>query len=144
LIIGEPGIGKTALVETFVAQVRATAEVWVGHGQCVDQYGAGETYLPVLEALGRLGRGPEGALLVAVLRQYAPSWLIHLPALLASEDRERLEHLASSVTPARRPSDSSHQGACGPGSGEGLYPGAGAVPAGGRAPAALCRADGAP
>jgi predicted ATPase/DNA-binding winged helix-turn-helix (wHTH) protein len=100
-IVGEPGIGKTALVEAFVAQVHSTEDVWVGHGQCLDHYGAGEAYLPILEALGRLGRGPEGASLVAVLRQYAPSWLVHLPTLLAPEDRERLEHLVSGVTPAR-------------------------------------------
>ena len=42
------------------AQVAATENVWVGHGQCLDHYGAGEAYLPLLEALGRLGRGPEG------------------------------------------------------------------------------------
>jgi DNA-binding winged helix-turn-helix (wHTH) protein/predicted ATPase len=101
MLVGEPGIGKTALVETFVAQVSATADVWVGHGQCMDHYGAGEAYLPVLEALGRLGRGPEGALLAAGLWQYAPSWLVHLPALLTSEARERLEHLVSGVTPTR-------------------------------------------
>jgi DNA-binding winged helix-turn-helix (wHTH) protein len=100
-IVGEPGIGKTALVETFVAQVRATEDVWVGHGQCLDHYGAGEAYLPVLEALGRLGRSPEGAPLVTLLRHYAPSWLVHLPALLAPEDQERLAHMVSGVTPAR-------------------------------------------
>src|SRR5262249_3512283 len=64
-LVGEPGIGKTALVEAFVAQVAATEDVWVGHGQCLDHYGMGEAYLPVLEALGRLGRGSEGAPLVA-------------------------------------------------------------------------------
>ena len=79
----------------------ATEDVWVGHGQCLDQYGAGEAYLPVLEALGRLCRAPEGAPLVAILRQYAPSWLVHLPALHAFGDRERLVPLASGVTPAR-------------------------------------------
>jgi DNA-binding winged helix-turn-helix (wHTH) protein/predicted ATPase len=100
-IVGEPGIGKTALVETFVAQLRTTEDVWVGHGQCLDHYGAGEAYLPLLEALGRLGRGPTGAPLVTVLRQYAPSWLVHLPALLASEVRQGLEPLASGVMPAR-------------------------------------------
>jgi DNA-binding winged helix-turn-helix (wHTH) protein len=68
MIVGEPGIGKTALVETFLAQITATEDVWVGHGQCLDHYGAGEAYLPVLEALGRLGRGPEGTPLVTVLR----------------------------------------------------------------------------
>src|SRR5262247_3952316 len=50
MLVGEPGIGKTALVEAFVAQVRATEDVWVGHGQCMDRYGMGEAYLPILEA----------------------------------------------------------------------------------------------
>ena len=61
LIAGEHGIGKTAMVDTFVAQVATTEDVWIGHGQCLDHYGAGEAYLPILEALGRLGRGPHGA-----------------------------------------------------------------------------------
>jgi len=101
VIVGEPGIGKTALVEAFVTQVSAREDVWVGHGQCLDRYGVGEAYLPLLEALGRLGREPAGERLVAVLRQYAPSWLVHLPALLASEDQERLERMTSGITPAR-------------------------------------------
>lgn len=101
MIVGDAGIGKTALVDAFIAQLRAAEDVWVGNGQCVDHYGAGEPYLPVLEALGRLGRGPDGPHLVAVLRQYAPSWLVHLPALLTPEDRERLAPMVSGVTPAR-------------------------------------------
>lgn len=101
MITGEPGIGKTALVEAFVAEVTATEDVWVGHGQCVEHYGTGEAYLPVLEALGRLGRGPHGIVLIPVLRQYAPSWLLHLPALLTPEDRERLAPMASGATSAR-------------------------------------------
>ena len=101
IIAGEPGIGKTALVDMFVAQVVAQDDLWVGHGQCVDQYGAGEAYLPVLEALGRLGHGPEGAVLLPVLRQYAPSWLVHLPALLTSAERKTLERTTHESTPAR-------------------------------------------
>jgi hypothetical protein len=42
-IVGEPGIGKTALVDAFVAQVAAAEDVSVGCGQCVDDYGMGET-----------------------------------------------------------------------------------------------------
>src|SRR5437773_6543515 len=49
-VTGEPGIGKTALVEAFLADVDA-ADVRIGRGQCVEQYGPGEAYLPVLEAL---------------------------------------------------------------------------------------------
>ncbi|HXH09702.1 MAG TPA: AAA family ATPase [Alphaproteobacteria bacterium] len=100
-IAGEPGIGKTALVDTFVAQVGATTDVWIGQGQCVNHDGVGEAYFPILEALGRLGRGSHGAELRSVLQQQAPSWLVHLPALLAPGDRERLEHMASTVTPVR-------------------------------------------
>jgi DNA-binding winged helix-turn-helix (wHTH) protein/tetratricopeptide (TPR) repeat protein len=101
VIAGEPGIGKTALVDTFVAQVTAAEACWVGHGQCVETYGAGEPYLPLLEALGRLCRGPEGARLVAVLRQYAPSWLVHLPALLPPAEWEALQRTVGPAAPPR-------------------------------------------
>jgi DNA-binding winged helix-turn-helix (wHTH) protein/tetratricopeptide (TPR) repeat protein len=101
LIGGEPGIGKSALVEAFVAQVAATAPVWIAHGQCIEQYGAGEPYLPLLEALGRLCRSTDGEAMVAVLRQMAPSWLVHLPAVGLAGDREALARTASGVTSAR-------------------------------------------
>ena len=47
-VTGEAGIGKTALVEAFVTEIGVTEQHRVGHGQCVEQYGAGEAYLPVL------------------------------------------------------------------------------------------------
>src|SRR5499433_1809838 len=101
VIAGEPGIGKTALVHTFVAQVLAAEDVWVGHGQCLDHYGAGEAYLPLLEALGRLGRGPEGERLVTVLRQYAPSWLVQMPGLVPPHEWESLQRTAGEATQPR-------------------------------------------
>ena len=100
-ITGEAGIGKTTLVEAFVAQVAAEADVWIGHGQCVEQYGTGEAYLPLLEALGRLCRGQEGAYFLAWLRQHAPSWLAQMPALLPDADRAACQQLAQDVTQAR-------------------------------------------
>ena len=57
-ITGEAGIGKTTLVDTFVAQIAGQAPLWIGRGQCIEQYGAGEAYLPLLEALGQMGRTP--------------------------------------------------------------------------------------
>jgi len=101
MIVGEPGIGKTALVETFLAQVAATEDVWVGYGQCLDHYGAGEAYLPLLEALGRFCRGPEGERLVALLRQHAPSWLIQMPGLVPSTEWKRLQRMAGGDTQPR-------------------------------------------
>src|SRR5262245_19238999 len=41
-LTGEAGIGKTTLVDAFVAHVGAAEEVWLGQGQCIEQYGAGE------------------------------------------------------------------------------------------------------
>ena len=100
-ITGEAGVGKTALVEAFVAQVAAEGAVWIGHGQCIDQYGTGEAYLPVLEALGRLCRGPQGAHFLAWLRQQAPSWLAQMPAVLPVAEREAILRLAGDATQAR-------------------------------------------
>src|SRR6185503_7814274 len=46
LVTGEAGIGKTTLVEAWVTQVAATNALWLGRGQCIEQHGAGEAYLP--------------------------------------------------------------------------------------------------
>ena len=100
-ITGEAGMGKTALVEAFVARVASEGAVWIGHGQCIDQYGTGEAYLPVLEALGRLCRGSDGAYFLAWLRQHAPSWLVQMPALLQADDRDALRRLVGDATQAR-------------------------------------------
>src|SRR5262249_9872002 len=78
-LTGEAGIGKTTLVDAFVAQVAATEAVWLGQGQCIEQYGAGEAYLPVLEALGRLCRAPGADQLLTLLRTHAPTWLVQMP-----------------------------------------------------------------
>src|SRR5207244_10736091 len=59
-VTGEAGLGKTTLVEAFLTTLEASGPLWIGRGQCLDHYGAGEAYLPVLEALGRVCRGPSG------------------------------------------------------------------------------------
>ncbi|MCI0372348.1 MAG: AAA family ATPase, partial [candidate division NC10 bacterium] len=100
-VTGDAGIGKTTLVEAFVHQLGAEAGLWVGRGQCIEHYGTGEAYLPVLEALGRLGRMSDGAPLVACLRQYAPLWLMHLPALLPLETRATVQHQGQGMTRER-------------------------------------------
>ena len=78
LITGEPGIGKSTLVRAFVDEVAASGSALVGRGDCQDQYGEGEPYMPVLEAVSRLAREDDGFCIEA-LSQYAPSWLAQLP-----------------------------------------------------------------
>jgi len=55
LVAGEAGIGKSTLIERFARQANA-GDAWVGTGQCVEQFGSGEPYLPVLDALSLLCR----------------------------------------------------------------------------------------
>ena len=100
-VTGEAGIGKTTLVDAFVAEVGTAAEVWIGRGQCIEQHGAGEAYLPLLEALGQLGRGPDGSRLIELLWQHAPSWLVHLPALVPEAAFETLQQRAGGATRER-------------------------------------------
>ena len=92
-------MGKTTLVEAFVAEVAAAQTAWIGWGQCIDHSGAGEAYLPLLDALGRLGRGPAGARLGACVRQYAPTWLGPLAALVGEEERAAGGSQGPGVTP---------------------------------------------
>ena len=102
-VTGEPGIGKTALVESFVAEIAPASALRVARGQCVEQYGAGEPYLPILEALGRLGRaeGSAGPLLLEILKQHAPTWLQQLPGLLSDAEMDAVQRRARGATRGR-------------------------------------------
>jgi predicted ATPase/DNA-binding winged helix-turn-helix (wHTH) protein len=90
-ITGEPGIGKTALAEEFQRQVAVgERSLRIAHGQCIERYGSKEPYGPMLDALGRLCRGPQAEPLVRILSAEAPTWLAQLPSLLTREHREML------------------------------------------------------
>jgi DNA-binding winged helix-turn-helix (wHTH) protein len=83
-ITGEAGIGKTALAEAFLRTPAARGpDVHVLHGQCVQQHGGREPYMPVLEALERLLRAPAGSPLIPLCRRVAPCWCAQIPWLLA-------------------------------------------------------------
>lgn len=100
-ITGETGIGKTTLVETFLAGSALPAGVWVARGQCIEHYGAGEAYLPILAALDSLCRAPGHRRLLSLLERYAPTWLLQMPAHLSPADRSRLRHELQGATPER-------------------------------------------
>jgi DNA-binding winged helix-turn-helix (wHTH) protein len=84
-IAGEAGVGKTTLIERFMAEA---GDLHGAHGQCVEQYGEGEPCLPVLEALTALSRRDTG--LVELIRAVAPTWLLQLPWLSSAAEREAL------------------------------------------------------
>lgn len=89
LVHGEPGIGKTTLLQHFVEDARC-AGARVAFTQCVELTGSIEPYLPILEILGRLCDGGERAEALAVLERWAPSWLLQMPGLIDEELAQRL------------------------------------------------------
>ena len=100
-VVGEPGIGKSTLIGMFLERIRTGGHLRIGRGQCLDQRGAGEPYMPVLEALGRLCRERDGAELIAVLERYAPTWLAQMPSLLDAEQLEAVHRRAFGATRER-------------------------------------------
>jgi predicted ATPase len=100
-ITGEPGIGKTALVDEF--QRSAAAEVTglhIARGQCIEGYGGKEAYYPMLKALSELC-AVGGDSIVQTLAMQAPTWLIQFPALLKPERRQILQREVAGATAGR-------------------------------------------
>jgi predicted ATPase len=97
-LAGEPGIGKTTVVETFFReQIMSAAECYLARGRCSERLAGSEAYLPVLEALDTLLRGSE-APVDRLMSAIAPMWHVQIArhARDASEDRVLTEsHVAS-------------------------------------------------
>ena len=100
-VSGEAGVGKTALAEAFLGRLGGEREALVARGRCVESYGRGEAYLPLLEAVGRLLRADEGGELVELLERRAPSWLVHLGPARPEPGAETPGDAGRSSTPAR-------------------------------------------
>ena len=98
---GEAGIGKTAVLDAFLAHAAHDPDLLIARGACLEHYGAAEAYLPVLEAFGRLLRGPEADRIVRVFETHAPTWLVQLPWLEHRDDRESLRRQLVGVTKER-------------------------------------------
>ena len=84
-VTGEPGIGKTTVVEAFLKCIGPN--VCILRGQCLEQYGSGEAYLPILDALSRLA-DEHDAQTIQTLRTFAPTWITQIPQLASVSDRE--------------------------------------------------------
>jgi DNA-binding winged helix-turn-helix (wHTH) protein/tetratricopeptide (TPR) repeat protein len=101
LISGEPGIGKSAILAEALARLQGRDRVAVTWANCVERYGSGEPYQPLLDALMRLARGPNGDRTVEVLERYAPMWLAQLPGVLTPHDAAALQQRLVGTVPDR-------------------------------------------
>jgi DNA-binding SARP family transcriptional activator/pimeloyl-ACP methyl ester carboxylesterase/predicted ATPase len=97
-VTGEAGIGKTSLVDAFLRAAPESGNGFVARGQCIEHRGAGEPYLPVLDALGRLGRLEAAR---EALERFAPTWLVQLPGLVEPGLLEQLHARSAGATRER-------------------------------------------
>jgi predicted ATPase/DNA-binding winged helix-turn-helix (wHTH) protein len=100
-VTGEPGVGKTTVVSAFLVRAAAQGPVRVAWAQCIQHFGVGEAYEPLLTAITRLCRQPGGDHLISILERYAPTWLAQLPALVSSERLRSLQRIAAGTTRER-------------------------------------------
>jgi predicted ATPase len=102
-VTGEPGIGKTTLVEGFLSELAAAGpKCRVARGRCSERLAGSGAYLPVLEALDSLLHGEAGAALARQMKALAPTWYAEVAP--ASEERARtaLEARAASQERLKR------------------------------------------
>jgi predicted ATPase len=97
-VTGEPGLGKTTLVESFLEELAASGRSWsLARGRCSERLAGAEAYLPFLDALASLLQGPGGASAAQVMKLLAPTWYVQL-APLAADDPSLAHTLAEAKT----------------------------------------------
>lgn len=89
LVAGDPGVGKTALLDHFAAGLADTATV-ACRGACLEQRTEHEPFAPVLGLLADLCSGPLAGQASAALRRCAPTWLAQLPWLVEAHELDTL------------------------------------------------------
>jgi tRNA A-37 threonylcarbamoyl transferase component Bud32/tetratricopeptide (TPR) repeat protein len=100
-VTGEPGYGKSALAAAFLSDVaHEHPQTLTARGMCIEQYGAGEAYLPFLDALTGLLGGPHRQRVMALLRRFAPTWCLQFPGVFGSTNT--LEQLQQEVIGATK------------------------------------------
>jgi DNA-binding winged helix-turn-helix (wHTH) protein len=100
-VTGEAGAGKTTLVDLFLERAGAAGPLFTGRGACIEQYGSGQAYLPVLDAIGAICRGPAADRTIDVFARHAPTWLVQLPGLIGPDRLDDLQRRAAGATRAR-------------------------------------------
>jgi predicted ATPase len=88
-VTGEPGIGKTTIVQAFLEQA-VDDSVMVVRGQCLEHYGAAEPFLPVLDGFSRMLQSSGGSQALDLLRHQAPMWLAQMPSVISPSERDDL------------------------------------------------------
>jgi TolB-like protein/predicted ATPase len=83
-VAGEPGIGKTTLVEDFLAELATDEDATIGRGRCSERLAGTEAYLPLLDALEDFLQSDES--IAPTMKQLAPTWYAQVVPLSGESD----------------------------------------------------------
>lgn len=100
-IVGEQGIGKTALCLEFIRRLEATQQSpYIAWGQCIEGYGGEAPYYPMIKAVADLC-ARTGEAVVNVLVAKAPTCIVQFSDLVTREQRLILEREVRGATTER-------------------------------------------
>jgi predicted ATPase len=102
-VTGEPGLGKTTLVEDFLGELATGGRSCsVARGNCSERLAGAEAYLPLLEALHGLLAGPGGDAAARLMKAVAPTWYVQVaPQAARDPDLGRLADPGGAAAPER-------------------------------------------
>jgi predicted ATPase len=94
-VTGEPGIGKTSLIEDFLDDLAAAGNPpAIVRGRCAESLAGSEAYLPLLDAIAGMLHSARGARFETAVKTAAPTWhaeIASLPVEAASQERMKRE-----------------------------------------------------
>lgn len=100
-VAGEPGIGKTSLINRFLDSLGEDATVLTSLGHCVEGHGGVEPYYPVLDALTQLVHGEAGSMVARTLMSVAPSWALKMSGSMPQQYQAGLQPQIAGATSDR-------------------------------------------
>jgi predicted ATPase len=84
-VAGEPGIGKTTLVEQFLQELATAGRTGcIARGRCSERLAGTEAYLPFLEALDNLLQASSDGSAALMMKRVAPAWYAQLAPVAAN------------------------------------------------------------
>ena len=86
-VTGEPGIGKTTLVDAFLDSI---SDAFILRGACIEQHSTPEAYRPIIEMLGPLRYTKHAEQALALLVRHAPTFLAQVPQLVPDAQLEEV------------------------------------------------------
>lgn len=94
-VTGEPGIGKTTVVEDFLAELGSQPHR-IARGRCSERLAGAEAYLPFWEALESMLRGQSYGVIAPTMKRLAPTWYAQIAPSLNDSSAANLAKIKAS------------------------------------------------